>query len=201
MRPALTRASIVTAARELLVAEGLEAVSLRRIAAHLGVTAPALYAYVTDKLDLLRAIASLEIDELVRRFNALDEDDAVDRLRRMSEVYADYVRENPELFRAMFLTRPELTAQPFGGQKALGERILDAVTTAMHAAVEQERIETDDTPLAALTFWSSVHGAVVTLTSGPLVGRDHADPLVRSVARAALIGLGARDNVTAGRHN
>ena len=56
-RPLLHREAIVAAARELIVADGLEALSLRRLAARLGVTAPALYAHVRDKQDLLRAVA------------------------------------------------------------------------------------------------------------------------------------------------
>ena len=44
---------------------GLEAVSLRRVGANLGVTAPALYAYVTDKSDLLRSVAEVEFDHLM----------------------------------------------------------------------------------------------------------------------------------------
>ena len=56
-RPLLHREAIIAAARELIVADGLEALSLRRLAARLGVTAPALYAHVRDKQDLLRAVA------------------------------------------------------------------------------------------------------------------------------------------------
>ena len=52
----------------------------------------------------------------------------------------------------------------------------------------------------ALTFWSSVHGAVITTTSGPPLRPHEAEALVRSVAAAALIGLGARDDLVAGRH-
>ena len=41
-RPLLQREAIVAAARELVSTKGLEALSLRRLAANLGVTAPAL---------------------------------------------------------------------------------------------------------------------------------------------------------------
>ena len=64
MRPALTRAAIVEEARRSIIADGLEALSLRRIASALDVTAPALYAYVTDKGDLLRAVAEGELADL-----------------------------------------------------------------------------------------------------------------------------------------
>ncbi|MEP6623083.1 MAG: TetR family transcriptional regulator [Acidimicrobiia bacterium] len=46
----LNRTAIVTVARQIVAADGLDGLSLRRVGAQLGVTAPALYAYVDDKL-------------------------------------------------------------------------------------------------------------------------------------------------------
>ncbi len=56
-RETLTGEAVVAAARDQIRTKGLDAVSLRQVGAALGVTAPALYAYVTDKRDLLRAVA------------------------------------------------------------------------------------------------------------------------------------------------
>jgi AcrR family transcriptional regulator len=50
---ALTRAGIVAAALELADAEGLEAVSIRRVAAELGVRPMALYSHIASKDDLV----------------------------------------------------------------------------------------------------------------------------------------------------
>ena len=52
----LTRRAIVERALELGDAEGLEAVSLRRLATELGVTPMALYRHVKDKQDLVNAM-------------------------------------------------------------------------------------------------------------------------------------------------
>src|SRR5215831_5461101 len=64
-RPPLTRETVVAATRELIEDEGLEAVSFRRLAQRLGVTAPALYAYVSDKDDLLRSVTIGELMAIV----------------------------------------------------------------------------------------------------------------------------------------
>ena len=76
-REPLQREAIIEAGRQLVVTGGLEALSLRRLASQLGVTAPALYAHVRDKQDLLRAIAEIEFDRLVARF-----DSKLDRAQR-----------------------------------------------------------------------------------------------------------------------
>ncbi|MFI6514055.1 TetR/AcrR family transcriptional regulator C-terminal domain-containing protein [Spirillospora sp. NPDC050679] len=52
-KPKLTREAIVAAAIEIADAEGLEAVSIRRVAAELGVRAMSLYTHIDRKEDLL----------------------------------------------------------------------------------------------------------------------------------------------------
>jgi len=194
MRPGLTRSSIVDAARDLLVAEGLDAVSLRRIASHLGVTAPALYAYVTDKRDLLRAIAAMEVGKLLREFDAVDAHNPTDRLDELAQRYMQFARSNSEVFRAIFLTRPELTAEAFEGEPALATKILDRVTDTMRAALDGRAESENDVVLASLTLWSSVHGAVVMLMAGPRLHPDDEEQLVATVTGAALRGLGFKRN-------
>ena len=108
-RPLLHREAIVAAARELIVADGLEALSLRRLAARLGVTAPALYAHVRDKQDLLRAVAEGEFDALLERFDQITATDPVERIKAQGRAYVQHARENQQLFRVMFLFPPELT--------------------------------------------------------------------------------------------
>jgi AcrR family transcriptional regulator len=61
---AATRAEIVAAARALLVEGGVEQVTLRRIAAALGMTAPALYRYFDSRELLLGALCNNIYDEL-----------------------------------------------------------------------------------------------------------------------------------------
>jgi len=56
-RPPVTRDAIVAAALELLADGGLEAVSFRRIAARLGISAPTLYWHVDSKRQLMDLMA------------------------------------------------------------------------------------------------------------------------------------------------
>jgi TetR/AcrR family tetracycline transcriptional repressor len=62
-RPPVTREAVVSTALALLADGGLEAVSFRRIATQLGVSAPTLYWHVDSKRQLMDLMA----EELVRR--------------------------------------------------------------------------------------------------------------------------------------
>ncbi|HEX2849979.1 MAG TPA: TetR/AcrR family transcriptional regulator [Acidimicrobiales bacterium] len=185
----MTRDAISRAARDILVAEGLHAVSLRRVAGSLGVTAPALYAHVIDKRDLLQGIVEQEIDDLLRRFDSVADTDPTERLRTMCQMYVDYALQNPDLFRAMFLFRPELTAEPRGDEPALGSRIFGAFLDAVRDASSRGSIRDGDPQLGALTVWSSVHGVVTLLLSGPPVGVDTKAELSHAAINTTITGL------------
>ena len=61
-RPGLTREAVVARALEIGTAEGLEAVSLRRLAQEFGVTPMALYRHVRDKQDLVNAMTEAVLE-------------------------------------------------------------------------------------------------------------------------------------------
>jgi TetR/AcrR family tetracycline transcriptional repressor len=56
-KPLITRAAAVEASIEIIDSEGLDAFSLPRLAAHLGVRAPSLYHHFADKNEIMVAIA------------------------------------------------------------------------------------------------------------------------------------------------
>lgn len=63
-RPPLTRQRVVLAALGLIDREGLEVLSMRRLAADLGVEAMSLYHHVQDKSDVLDGVVGAVLDEI-----------------------------------------------------------------------------------------------------------------------------------------
>src|SRR5688500_13948513 len=62
-RPALTLASIADAAIKVADEEGLDAVSMQRVAGALDVTKMALYRYVSSKAELLAVMTEIAVGE------------------------------------------------------------------------------------------------------------------------------------------
>jgi AcrR family transcriptional regulator len=60
----LTRQRIVDAAAELVDEEGLEALSMRRLATELGVQSPSLYNHFATKSDIVDAVADAVIEQV-----------------------------------------------------------------------------------------------------------------------------------------
>lgn len=109
-RAGLTRERIVRRALELADAEGLDAASLRRLAADLGVTPMALYRHIVDRDDLLAAMSDLVMDEI--ELPDVDDDSRQDwprALRRTLESAVAAYTRHPAA-RALSST-PRLSAQ------------------------------------------------------------------------------------------
>lgn len=189
-RETLTRAAVIAAARALIVEEGLEAVSLRRIGASLGVTAPALYAYVDDKRDLLRGIAELEFAALIDRFESIDDPDPLVRLRRFSHIYIDYALTNAELFKTIFLFPPDLAfGTPTGEELPIATRSFDLPLAAITEAVETGVFKPVEPIMAALTLWTATHGCATVLLLGFDLDEAGRDALTTSVLETVIAGL------------
>ena len=62
VRPGLTREAVIARALEIGTAEGLESVSLRRLAQDFRVTPMALYRHVRDKQDLINAMTEVILE-------------------------------------------------------------------------------------------------------------------------------------------
>jgi AcrR family transcriptional regulator len=86
---------IVDAARELLDAEGTDALSMRRIADRLGIRAPSLYKHVPDKEALEAALISDGFEEFAERLEKAHDHAS------LGWVYRDFAREHPHLYRLM----------------------------------------------------------------------------------------------------
>ncbi|MEU3348173.1 TetR/AcrR family transcriptional regulator [Streptomyces sp. NPDC006700] len=119
--PLLSADRIVAAARELVDAEGLAAVSTRRLAAGLGVSGPSLYNHFRTKDEILEAVAdsvSAQVD--LSMFE--DGRDWRTALRDWAVSYRAALRDHPNIV-------PVLARGP--GRRPAALRLADAVHGAM----------------------------------------------------------------------
>ncbi|MBI2704388.1 MAG: TetR/AcrR family transcriptional regulator [Actinobacteria bacterium] len=190
-RETLTREIVVAAARAQIVEKGVQEVSLRQVGASLGVTAPALYAYVDDKRDLLRGVAEHEFDSLLERFDGIRENDPIERLRRLSRVYIEYALENPELFKTMFLFPPELDLTEIRGDELpLATKAFNYAAGAVLAAIERGDLRNDLDPLVVtFTTWTATHGLANVLLLGFTFDDAVRELLIDTVLDTVIAGL------------
>ncbi|MEU2493800.1 TetR/AcrR family transcriptional regulator C-terminal domain-containing protein [Streptomyces sp. NPDC007883] len=122
-KPLLSRDRIVGAASALVDAEGLDAVSTRRLAAELGVSGPSLYNHFRNKDEILDAVAdavSAKVD--LSMFDESDPRDWRTALHDWAVSYRAALTEHPNVV-------PVLARGP--GRRPAGLRVADAVFGAM----------------------------------------------------------------------
>jgi AcrR family transcriptional regulator len=189
-RPTLHRDAIIAAAREMIVAGGVEALSLRRLARRLGVTAPALYSHVDNKQALIRAVAEIEVGRLAGDFESVHDADPVERIRAQSRAYVTYARENPELFSLILLTPPDLdvASLPPGTSLETTTKAFMSASNAVDDAIEAGAIHSDDPLLVALTLWSGAHGVASVLRLGLGLPPELEDAMIDEVTNRILAG-------------
>jgi AcrR family transcriptional regulator len=191
-REALTREAIVATTRALIESEGLDAVSLRRVGSALGVTAPALYAHVADKRDLLRSVAASAFAVLIQSFEAIDDPDPVERVRGFSRAYIDFAAANPELFKTMFLFPPDLAlGSPTGEELPMATLAFRVPLTALTEAMDAGIFRRTDPDLAGLTMWTAAHGCAEVLAMGFALDDAGRDALIDSVIETVIAGFRA----------
>jgi AcrR family transcriptional regulator len=177
------RAQILDVARTLFGREGIDATSLRRIAAEAGVTAPLLYRHFADKDALLRAITDGYFARLeVRIREAWDTvDTPVARLEALMRAYVTCGFEHPNEYELTFMTalprlqnpwksvdlrvrrrRGEAVPPETLGQSLVVLGMLEQCVGDVLAGAGQRRTRVDDARVAALSeiIWASGHGLV-----------------------------------------
>lgn len=108
-----TSKRIATAARELLDTEGVEGVTMRRVAAAVGITAMAVYRHYADRDSLLNALADEGFAELADQLQeARLKGDVETRMRKVLDMNLNFALAKPRLFELMFL-RPRKGARQF----------------------------------------------------------------------------------------
>ncbi|WP_281274174.1 TetR family transcriptional regulator [Sphaerisporangium album] len=121
----LTRDSVVERALELANEEGVESLTIRRLAGRLGVTPMALYWHFKNKDELVWALAEHLLAGVTA--DVSPGDPWQKRLRRMVEALVRTMREHPSL--PAFLTAVE-DKRDVESFKRATEAALDALTTA-----------------------------------------------------------------------
>lgn len=93
------REEVVDAAERILEDEGPDAVTMRRLAAALGVRAPSLYKHVKGKPEILAALQERALDRIAAALGAAaDRAPAGEELPAMAGAYRAWARAHPRLY-------------------------------------------------------------------------------------------------------
>jgi AcrR family transcriptional regulator len=157
------RILIIDAARELFIAKGVDAVTMREIAKRIGYSATSIYLHFADKESLIRAICDTDFLALASSLKAiLQIPHPVERMRTLGTGYAAFALSHPNHYRLMFMTEhppidPALSSLKQNNAEQDAYFQLKSVVKEVHDA-EFFRPELHDVDLIAQTIWAGIHG-------------------------------------------
>ncbi|MEM8623046.1 MAG: WHG domain-containing protein [Pseudomonadota bacterium] len=180
------REGAIERSEEILAAEGLEAVTARRVAGAIGVSVGTLYNVFGHLDGLVRAVNRRTMARLRGRLSdalvAEASSKAEDRLIALALAYFDFARENPALWDALF--RHRMQTPP---EVAVEEEFSEMTEILAEATGRQVPSE------ALLALWAATHGVVELTMTRRLPEASVADPrrFLEIIVRTGARGLAA----------
>lgn len=161
-RAGLDRAAVVAAAVELINREGAGALSLKRLAAELGVQTPSLYNHVDGLPGLLRELTLLN----ARLLGDCLADAAIGKagpaaVEALMDAYRAYIKSNPGIY--LFSVRPAAMDAPGDFEREQAETRIVQIAVAV---VKSFGLSGDDAIHAVRALRSVVHGFTTLETAG-----------------------------------
>jgi AcrR family transcriptional regulator len=181
------RDQILQAAVAAFEREGPEGLSMRRIAAAVGLTPMALYRHFADKQALTDAISLHALDVWGQRLAEVEAADPLRWLAAAGEAFMDFAIEEPRLYEAAFLFRAR-SARRFpddftAGRSPPVSMIFERIDAAKGAGLIGEA----PTPEIGLSIWAMAQGMVELNRAGRFAGDETAfRALFRSAMRRCL---------------
>jgi len=174
---------ILAAATAILVSEGYEAISMRRVAAAVGLSQAAIYRHYKDKADLVDRIVSSGYQALLARIEAAYDlgGRPSDLVKRCIAEYLGFALDNADVFKAVLLrdagpARKRVEGLTPGVSRT--RRSFGLLAEVIERGMADHEFAVADPELTAQAVWAAMFG---------LAARAVLEPEVPEARRAALI--------------
>lgn len=168
----ITGPRIRAAALKLFAQSGFAAVSMRQIAAEVGVQAGALYLYTPDKQSLLAELMADHMEDLLASLAAEPLPEApVARLAAFARFHIRFHLERPEAVFIAYMELRNLTPENFARIEAMRRRYEDALEAILRDGRATGAFRVPDTKLATLALIAMLTGVTTWFREGGRLSR------------------------------
>jgi AcrR family transcriptional regulator len=192
------RRAILDTARHLLVEEGYNNLSMRKIARAVGCSATSIYLHFESKDALIHALIDRGMQQLHEALSAACPGEAATArdLETLCRTYIDFGLANPEYYEVMFMLHPERMERYPAEKYRRARRSLESISAALEDGRRAGAFAVDQVEVAASVLWTALHGAVALLIARRIDVRIDQDAYVDAVISHAIAGF----RPTAGSH-
>jgi AcrR family transcriptional regulator len=165
------RQEILDAARELFAREGVESVSMRKIAERVEYAPGTIYLYFHDKAEILRTLCDETFSRLNQKMQAIKDDraDTLSSLRRGLRAYIEFGLQNPHHYLVTFVHSGrylhERGFHPAPNEPSMS--CFDNLRGIVRRCIQEGLFRLDDVEEASQVLWSGIHGVTTLLITKP----------------------------------
>ena len=157
--------AILDATETLLLAEGVEGFSIRRLVERCGYTAPTIYHHFGDKEGLIAALLDERFERMAQQLKRVRRNgDPVEYLRALGRAFVRFGLRNPTHHRLLFAPRAQQHAPPRSALEV--QEMLEQAWTELW---EQGRLRSGDAGAAGQALFCLLYG----LTDRRIARPDH----------------------------
>lgn len=170
---------------EVLKEDGIDALSLRRLAEACDTSTQMIYTIFGGKQGLLEQLYEQGAKRLEQRCRSIPGDtDPLTRLRKLGSVYREFAREHRELYEAMFHSTET--------GEAIVKRtdVFDVFYGAIIDCIDEGLLPDVDPVEVTDAFWAAAHGALNLETAGYYSDGEMAEKRFDQVLNAVFEGYG-----------
>lgn len=189
-RAEITGPRLRDAALRLFARHGYAAVSMRQIAAEIGVQAGALYLYIDDKQSLLFDLMQAHMQDLFRAWqDSLAQATGGGALARLEHFARFHIRFHAARADAVFISYMELrnlTPENFARIEALRRRYESELEAILRAGQAERSMAVPDTKLATLAIIAMLNGVNTWFREGGRLSRATVEDIHIDMIRKAV---------------
>jgi AcrR family transcriptional regulator len=188
-----TEERIAETALKLLETGGEDGVSMRRVAAAVGITPMAIYHHFADRKALLNFVVDREFTKYSETFQSVPRRGTYEsQILSCMDTYIDYAFAHPRIFDYVFAeSRPGARRFP-DDFRARRSPTLNPVADLLQKAMEAGYLKQDDVWELAMELWAHTHGYVALYRGGRIdLPEKEFRALVRRSIRRMIHGLKA----------
>jgi len=155
---------------EILLKEGIEGLSLRKVAQRAGVSHSAPYSHFPDKQSLIAAISTEGFNRLHAELTTAISRSPKNPKRQLQQgtlAYVEFALNNTDTFKIMFSGVLEKEKE-YPAFVEISQKTFELVVKVVRACQEAEILRTTSPEMMAVAVWGQVHGIVSLALEGQL---------------------------------
>lgn len=176
----------------ILEKEGLESITLRKVAALTGSSRTAIYRHFDSKEHLLQSVilkGFSKLNDILDPILLEKTSDAQVRLREMGRAYINFARDNKALYRLMLGDKLSLTREAECSDELTPVNTgFDSLASLLKEGQQQKVFIDGNVKIQSSSIWAIIHGQASLLIDGHLMIQKHEEEILNETLDVVIRG-------------